>query len=190
MSRSHADSNPLRFAEVYFAAAVLGWLFVGAMGCSQQEFYKPAGWKWKVARGEVAAWKQGILPDGGLGSHFEVFARGVEARQVGARKVRSFRLGLNVNNNTGEPLDLDSQEAYIMDRRGEVLRCASMRVNGAMKPFARLRPNAHALLDMYFDLGTQTRDMKQFTIHWRYKIGDKAFSQQSSFERDFHGWAD
>lgn len=179
-----------RGVEYYLAGLCAVWLLFGAAGCSQQEFYKPKGWNWKVTPGEVAAWKQGILPDGDLASSFEVFARGVTRRPVGARKLRSFRVGMNIENNTGLPMEIDSQEAYIMDRRGEVLRCGAMRVSGARKPFVRLRPNAHALLDLYFDLGAETRDMKQFSVHWRYSVGGKAYSQKSTFERGFHGWAD
>jgi hypothetical protein len=179
-----------RWIEMGLAGVCVIWLLMAAEGCSQQEYYKPKGWKWKVAPGEVASWKQGILPDGNMASLFEVFARGVTRRPVGAQKIRTFRVGMNVENNTGQALELDSQEAYIMDRSGEVLRCGAMRVSGAQKPFARLRPNAHALLDLYFDLGAETRDLKQFTVHWRYNVGGKAYSQKSVFERDFHGWTE
>lgn len=179
-----------RWVEVYLAGVTMMWVFIGALGCAQQEYYKPRGWSWKVQPGEVAAWKHGIEPDGTMGSHFEVFARGVERRPVGARKIRTFRVGMEVANNTGKPMTLDSQEAYLVDRTGEVLRCSSMRVSGALKPFAHLRPNAHAQLDMYFDLGTQTRDMNQFTVHWRYTVDDQPYSQESTFVRGFHGWAD
>lgn len=177
-------------ARLYLLAAVGCWIAVGAVGCAEQEYYKPKGWRWKVTPGEVTARKHGMLPNGETASHFEVFVRGMEKRQVGSRKMRSIRVGMNVANNTGEPLSVDSQEAYLVDRTGEVLRCSAMRVSGAKKAFARLKPNAHAILDMYFDLGAERRDLKDFTVHWRYTIGDEPFSQASAFQRDFHGWAD
>lgn len=179
-----------RMMRLYFLLATCAWISVGAMGCAEQEYYKPRGWKWNVKPGEVTAWKHGLLPNGDMSSHFEVFARGVTTRVVGARKVRTVRVGLNVQNNTEEPLELDGHEAHIVDRKGEVLRCTGMVVSGARKTYARLGPGTHALLDLYFDLGNTRRDMNEFTVHWRYKVGDEAYSQASVFQRDFHGWAE
>lgn len=176
------------FARFYFAAALGCWVSFTLWGCGSQEAYKPHGYKGKVRVGELAAWKQGILPDGKLHSSFEVFAKGVERRQVGNRQMRTVRVGMNVNNNTGAALEVDSQEAYLVDHKGEVLRCTGMRVSGAKKLYTKLKPNEHALLDLYFDLGDQTRNLNSFSVHWRYQVGGQPYSQASVFDRVDTGW--
>ncbi len=185
-----AGVSVARLSRFYFVAVGMVCLTVAVLGCAEQEYFKPKGYTRKVSPGQMATVKQGLLPDGSLGSHFEVFVKGMERRQVGAKKLRSIRVGMSVRNASGQPMEIDSQEAYLVDRGGEVLRCSAMRVSGANRTLARLRPNADAQLDLWFDLGNVRRDLKDFTVHWRYKVGESPFSQASAFQRDFHGWAE
>ena len=168
------------------AIIVLGLGFL-TLACSRQQVFKPVGYQWPVRKGEIASWKHGVLPDGNLESHFEIFTDGVVRRNVGGRSIPSILVRLSVANRTNHELTLDGAQSHLMDNRGRLFQVGAVISNGAPGLFCRLRPQSHALIDLFYDVprGVDPKSISSFTVHWRYTVDGQPFTQSAVFERGY-----
>lgn len=163
---------------------ILGFL---PLACGRQQVFKPVGYKWPVRVGEIASWKHGVLPDQGLESNFEIFTDGLVKRSVGGRQIPSLLLHLSVTNKTDQELTLDGAQSHVVDNGGKLLRAGAVVRDGAAGFFTRLKPQSHALVDLFYDVprGMDPSRISSFTVHWRYTVGEKPYTQSAVFERGY-----
>ncbi len=173
-----------------FNRSSLVWmLLVGLLpiACARQQVFKPAGYKWPVHRGEIASWKHGVLPGSGLDSNFEVFTDGIVKRNVGGRKVPSLLVHLSVTNKTDKKMTIDGAQSHVLDNKGRFFRPGAVVKNGGQQFFARIKPQSHVLMDLFYDIprGIDGRKINSFTVHWRYTVDRKPYTQSALFEQGY-----
>jgi len=170
-------------------ASVVWLVVIGLLpiACARQQVFKPAGYKWPVKVGEIASWKQGVLPNQSLESNFEVFTDGVTKRNVGGRQVPCLLVHLSVTNKTDAELTIDGAQSHVMDNVGRQFRAGAVVRDGATAFFSRMKPQSHALVDLFYDIprGVNPKSVKSFTVHWRYTVGGKPFVQSAVFEQGY-----